>query len=58
MRLANVLVPSPVAAEGANKQRSIVAFEGPDEATGLALSNDEIKQIDITQVMVAVGRGG
>ena len=56
--MANVLVPSPVAAEGANKQRSIVAFEGPAEATGLALSNDEIKQIDITQVMVAVGRGG
>ena len=56
--MANVLVPSPVAVEGANKQRSIVAFDGPTEATGQALSNDEIKQIDITQVMVAVGRGG
>ena len=56
--MANVLELSPVAAEKANKQWSILAFEGPAEATGLAISNDEIKQINITQVMVAVGRGG
>ena len=43
MRSAKVLEPSPVAAERANKQSSIVAFDWPAEATGLALSKDEIK---------------
>ena len=41
--MSKVLVPSPVAAERANKLRSIGAFVGPAEATGLALTKHEIK---------------
>ena len=55
--MSKVLVSSPVAAERANKLRSIAPFVGPTEATGLALSNDEINKSNIIQVMVVVGLG-